>query len=131
MRQIVFFTSPTTSPTLTGMPTFGQQLRAVRRRLGVSQKELALRLGHTGGNSTVSGWERLSTPPAPESVRRIARALDVSPADLLLNVPTKYDDDQDALTVAARYRGLSEQQRALVRDLIDQLMATAEYEKSG
>lgn len=113
------------------MPTFGQQLRAVRRRLGVSQKELALRLGHTGGNSTVSGWERLSTPPAPESVRRIARALDVSPADLLLNVPTKYDDDQDALTVAARYRGLSEQQRALVRDLIDQLMATAEYEKSG
>lgn len=112
------------------MPTFGQQLRRVRRKLGISQKELAHRLGHTG-NSTVSGWERLLTPPAPDSVRRIARALQLPVSDLLEHVPTKYDDDDDASAILFLYQRLTDTQRATVRDLLHQLTDHATRKESG
>jgi|SRR6187399_164775 len=69
---------------------FGQNLRALRARAGLTQSGLARRLG-LAGPSTVSHWESGTILPAPQTVTTLAAALRCSTADLLLGVVTPYD----------------------------------------
>lgn len=105
------------------MGSFGGNLRAIRLRLRLSQKELAARLGHTD-NSTISLWERRALPPTPDTVARLARALDVPRAELLAHVPTGYEEQDPITTLVNRLQHLSQAQ-------LEQLIAIAEHSISS
>ncbi len=59
---------------------FGQAIRAIRNRRGVSQESLALRCGLD--RTYISGIERGTRNPSLTNILRLAAALDVRPAEL-------------------------------------------------
>ena len=60
---------------------FGERLFVARQQMGLSQMQLADKLGIT--QSTYAGWERRTTALKPEYISKIAVVLNVS-ADYLL-----------------------------------------------
>jgi transcriptional regulator with XRE-family HTH domain len=79
--------------------TFGRRLRALRQTLGVSQVELARRIGR---HQTVIGpYERDEYEPSREVVERLAVALETSPEYLYFG----RSPQQTAITVAGRVGG--------------------------
>ncbi|MGH9908737.1 MAG: helix-turn-helix domain-containing protein [Pyrinomonadaceae bacterium] len=66
-------------------PLFGQRLAAVRRSKGLTQKELAERLGVT--REMIDYYERRAPNPALDFIERAAAALEVSVAELLGSQP--------------------------------------------
>ena len=61
------------------MPNIGEKLASLRRRAGLSQKELAERLAVYGvqvSNQAVSKWEKGLTQPSAEQFLALCRALD-------------------------------------------------------
>jgi transcriptional regulator with XRE-family HTH domain len=65
----------------------GQRIAAAREQAGISQAQLAERLGVT--QPTVAYWERQAVNIRSDVLTRIARALDVSSDELLGTKPAK------------------------------------------
>ncbi len=63
--------------------TLGQRLREARRRAVLTQAELALKAGVALITVTRLENEEGESNPRPETVRRLAKALDMDPAWLL------------------------------------------------
>lgn len=59
----------------------GSRIRKYREQAGLSQKELAQRIGVS--NSRVSNWEQGVNRPDADILGNICRALNVSPSELL------------------------------------------------
>lgn len=68
-------------PATKAAPIFGQRLAAARRAKGITQRELADRLGTT--REMVDYYERRAVNPALEVVRGCAKALNVPVIELL------------------------------------------------
>lgn len=66
---------------------FGTRLRSLRERAGLSQTELAERIG--ADPSAVAGWERNLAEPPVTMRQQIAFALDLSLGPLLVEQPPK------------------------------------------
>jgi len=62
--------------------TFGRKLRALRRSIGITQRELANRVGVDFSYISKLENDRLS-PPAADTVLKICEALDATPDELL------------------------------------------------
>ncbi len=62
-------------------PPFGRQLAALRRQKGLSQRELAERLGVP--RETVDYYERRAVNPTLDVIQKVAEALEVSAAELI------------------------------------------------
>ena len=62
---------------------FGWNLRIARKRSGLTQQELADRVG--GYQAQVAAWEGGGSCPKIVSLVRLAEALEVEPSDLLRN----------------------------------------------
>ncbi|MEP9374811.1 helix-turn-helix domain-containing protein [Mesorhizobium sp. KR1-2] len=81
----------------------GARLRAVRKRAGLSQRELAKRAGVT--NSTISMIEQEAHSPSLASLHRILSAVPISMADFFA-LPSSQQNvlfyDRDDLAVVAR-----------------------------
>ena len=65
--------------------TFGNRLRALRKKAGLTQPELADLVGVH--ETTIRRWENNNDQPMPDSFSRLAKALGVSEADLLNDSP--------------------------------------------
>lgn len=82
-----------TYPMLAGRPPrhrrspFGRRLFALRQRRGLSQTQLAARLGVT--QQAYAGWERATVALRPENIARLATVLGVS-ADELVGINAKH-----------------------------------------
>ena len=63
------------------MDTVGERLRDIRKRRVLSQEDLAARAGVPV--VTISRLENNHTEPRPQTIRRLAAALDVEPSWLL------------------------------------------------
>lgn len=61
--------------------TLGSMIRAARRDKGLTQVELAKRVGV--GQPTLSAWERDVQNPQPESARKLAQILDLEQSTVL------------------------------------------------
>lgn len=59
------------------------RLVALRKAAGLSQAELAVRLGSAGQDRRVGEWERGEVQPRPHHLVQLAVALGVDPLDLL------------------------------------------------
>lgn len=60
--------------------TTGQRLKMARKKAGLTQAELAAKLGIP--YQSISQWERDLRQPKAETLEKIAEALEISPADL-------------------------------------------------
>ena len=89
-----------------------QQIRALRQAKGISQVELAKRLGVT--KQSVSNWENDNIQPSVEMVVKLAGIFSVS-TDYLLGL-----EQGEYLDVT----GLSQEKIAHIRQLVDDLRAT-------
>jgi transcriptional regulator with XRE-family HTH domain len=56
--------------------TFGERIARLRRRGGMTQADLGVRLG--ASNVTVSRWEQQWMTPKPPAMQRLARVLGVT-----------------------------------------------------
>jgi len=72
------------------MPRFGDNLRTIRQRQGLTQEDLARRLGYERP-TPISIWEKGPEIPTPKTIVKLATGLVCSPAELLLGVVTPYD----------------------------------------
>jgi len=72
---------------------FGENVKRLRERLGITQEELARRMEYAGSkNANISTLEKHSQrTPRPGTVRKFARALECEPWELLEEVETEYD----------------------------------------
>lgn len=61
--------------------SFGVRLRELREKIGLSQAELADRVGIPIGS--IQNWEQARTRPRIETLSKLARALDVTIDELL------------------------------------------------
>ena len=75
----------TQATTLTSTPseTFGQRLRRLRKKAGLTQEELAKKLDIH--NVTVSKWENNELIPKTVNIRKLAEAIHVPISELLEN----------------------------------------------
>lgn len=64
--------------------SFGKNLRNARINKGMSQKELAERVGVFP--SVISRYENSNRSPHADNIHKFAKALDISPAELILEV---------------------------------------------
>ncbi len=64
---------------------FGQTIRGIRDRRGVSQESLALQCGLD--RTYISGIERGTRNPSLTNILKIAAALEVRPSELLADTP--------------------------------------------
>jgi len=76
------------------LTVFGNSLRELRKGLGLSQEELALRCGLD--RTYISGLERGKRNPTLKVLSVVAQHLEVSPSDLLLSIKKQRSpDDRD------------------------------------
>ena len=73
------------------MPTFGEIIRSRRIELGMTQEELAHKLGYRS-RTTISRIEDGSRDVPQKSVRHIAQALDMDPAALITQQVSSEDN---------------------------------------
>lgn len=85
----------------TGDPALGRRIRDARMRAGLSQEQLAERLGWT--KQTYSSRERGQRMPSPLDVADIARTLGVTTDELLIGRPLVPNDDEQLLLFAYRH----------------------------
>lgn len=89
----------------------GNRIRKYREELGLSQKELADKIGVS--NSRVSNWEQGINRPDADMLAEICMALNVSPS-LLLNVHIAEDNYSDKeRRLIQSYRNKTDLQKAI------------------
>ena len=69
--------------TMLVMVKIGDRLKDLRIERALTQEELATKAGM--GKNTVNRMERNITEPRPSTLRKLAQALEVSPAELVKN----------------------------------------------
>ena len=102
------------------MPNIGEKLTALRRRAGLSQKELAERLALYGvhvSNQAVSKWEKGLTQPNADQFLALCRALDAE------NIGAEFFGRR-----AGMLRGLNDDGVRKLREYADLLRASGLFE---
>lgn len=89
----------------------GKRIRKYREACGISQKQLAEKLGIS--NNRVSNWEQGINRPDADILADICRALNISPSELL-NVRLSSDElNEKEKDVIKAYRSKPELQQAV------------------
>lgn len=91
--------------------TFGQNLRRLRERIGLTQLQLARAIGQKQ-QTQISKWERTDSIPTPKLIMRLAVALGCRPSDLLEGVVTAYDRLRGTINLKANGEVLTDDDRA-------------------
>ena len=112
------------------MKKFGRNLRAWREARGMTQEELAVKVGFSGSapRTAINKIELGINDPSTSRVKALARALDCSPADLINCTPPQSrpqvvevsDAESDLLEA---YRALSPEGQVLALDYLRMLEA--------
>lgn len=101
------------------METFGVRVKRIREKMGLSQVELARRVGTT--QPTVARWED-DKPPQGERLTRLARALETSAA-YLMDGTEESEERADALLTLLRE--LSQERGRLNLEQVSRIAARA------
>lgn len=99
------------------MVNFGNTLKELRQKAGMTQKDLAAKVGVT--KSVISYYELSERSPSPEMLMKLATVFHVS-TDFLLGI-----QKQEVIDLS----GLSAEDRMLVHTMVDTLRQKEEYKK--
>lgn len=89
----------------------GNRIRKYREKLGISQKELAERIGVSNGR--VSNWEQGLNRPDADMLAELCRALEVSPSSLLGIKLSKDELSDTERKIIQAYREKKDLQKAI------------------
>lgn len=89
----------------------GNRIRKYRKKLGISQKELAKRIGVSNGR--VSNWEQGLNRPDADMLAELCQALNVSPSSLLGVKLTNDELSDKEWSVIQAYREKTDLQKAV------------------
>lgn len=108
-------------------PPFGQRLAAVRKKQGLSQKQLAERLKTT--REVIDYYERRAVNPSLAFIERAAESLEVSVAELVGSEPRTYRGKPGPLPQLARrieqIRKLPRKEQEFVMRFLDTVLERA------
>lgn len=97
--------------------TFGSRLRDARKKMRMTQKELAAAIGSK--HNSVCNWEKDQNMPSPDTIVRICEVLNVT-AEYML--PSKKGAMVERLTVSKPSEDMEAAEvRAFLHSLIDEL----------
>ncbi|WP_020599216.1 helix-turn-helix domain-containing protein [Spirosoma panaciterrae] len=68
------------------MGSFASRLKELRKSKGLSQEELAEKVGVKSGKQTISNWENEKTEPTLSDIRKVAEALETTLSYLIEGV---------------------------------------------
>ena len=91
----------------------GNRIKRLRKELGISQKELAVRIGVS--NSRVSNWEQGINRPDADILSKLCSALQTSPSLLLGMKLTKDELSEKEWKVIRSYRIHTDVQKSVDR----------------
>ena len=111
-------------PATKAAPVFGQRLAAARKAKGITQRELADRLGNT--REMVDYYERRAVNPALEVVRGCAKALNVPVIELLGNEDNNNSRKRRGTGPTGKMRRLFEAASQLPRSQQEKITALLE-----
>jgi len=100
---------------------FGRNLRRIRLATGLTQTQLASRLGHSN-NSQVAKWESGRSAPRPATISRVAQVLEVERFDLVRQDPPPQrapESLEHIAAVVAALLQLGPQEPASARTTVD------------
>lgn len=83
---VYFMTMQTGRPSTRPRPAFGARLHALREQAGLSQKQLADKLGMS--QAAYAWWERNPVALRPDQLQSLGAALNLSVEELLGSTPT-------------------------------------------
>ena len=118
------------------MSEIGKNIRKLREKRGMSQEELALKVGYTS-RTTINKIELGINDPPRSKVELIADALYTTPAvlmgwveeevteknDVLANIVLKMREDEELLAWVAKLTDLSAEKRQALTPVIDAFLA--------
>jgi transcriptional regulator with XRE-family HTH domain len=110
-------------------PQFGVWLRAERKKRGISQKELAARIGTSQGR--ISAIEKGKPGTSAEMVGNLADGLGVP--DIFAYIAAGYVQDlsMEAAELALQIQALPERERRIMRRFIEVLVEDQRREEQG
>lgn len=103
------------------MKSFGEKIREARKAEGLTQKELAAKIG--AAHNSVSDWENDKNKPDPDTIELLCGVLNISP-NYLLDADTKEFSPSEKIIIE-KYRALDEHGRTIVDYILDE-----EYDRS-
>lgn len=100
---------------------FGDKIREIREKRGLSQKELAVKIGVA--KSTYSLYESGKREPDVEKIKKIAKVLEVS-GDDLLDIDVSYNNfnpilDTTETLLIEKYRSISDDGKTLINNILN------------
>ena len=98
---------------------FKERLKELRKQAGISQMELATRLGLS--KSTIGAYEAGYIDPSIVALKQIARFFHVD-ACYLLGEEKDVEYDYDTLEIIDKYQSLNEEGRTMASKYMDMLM---------
>lgn len=107
---------------MTGKNTFGEKLRAARKAMGLTQKELAQSIG--AKHNSISDWENDKNMPDPDTIVRVCETLKVEPGYLLMNSRKNIQEfDSTEILYVSKPSGdmKADEVRKFLHELIDEL----------
>ncbi len=106
--------------------TFGERLREARLHNGLTQEQLAQRIGVA--KSTLTGYEKGNREPDVFKIKRILEVLGVD-SDYLLGVTRAKDHDKTTAELLAKYMQLNQEFQKIIDNLIEQFLQIQRGEK--
>lgn len=104
------------------MATFGENLRAARKRANLSQRELADAVGVK--HNSVSNWENGQNSPSRETIEKLCRVLNIRPDTLF----GEQAEDDFTYALYNEIRALSPENQQTLRDMAQFLRQQQERE---
>lgn len=107
------------------MDTFGERLKLARRISGLSQKELATKIGVSSA-SIISNWETNTNAPSIDALARLCIVLQAG-GDYMLGLEHPMGEipegflEADELMLLNNYRSMTNKKQELVKQLIQAL----------
>jgi transcriptional regulator with XRE-family HTH domain len=104
-------------PSLTARTAFGQRLRAAREAAGLSQAEVAARLGLK--QAAYASWERYPTAVRPEQIEKAAAILKTPVKDFFEKTPRAFRKNGPTGRARRAFEALSEVPRHEQANILD------------
>ena len=96
------------------MDSFGSRLKHARNRKGLTQDELAERIGRTG-KQIVSRWEKDQNEPSLALIRQLAEILDTTVSFLVDGIPEESTKEVDLSLIQRQQDKINQLQEQVIQ----------------
>lgn len=107
--------------------TFGEKIRESRKAKGLTQKQLADKIG--AKHNSVSDWENNKNKPDPDTIEILCGVLSITPNYLLRNSENGFSSHER--NIIEKYRSLDRYGKEVVNLVVDKEYERCQDQKEG